>query len=86
MRVVLSTVADRELGRLHSDMTERVVTELRGLRDNARPPGCLLLRDFRPPTWRVRVGDWRILYEIDDEAGIVIVTGIRHRSRVYRRR
>jgi mRNA-degrading endonuclease RelE of RelBE toxin-antitoxin system len=32
---------------------------------------------------RLRVGDWRILYEVDDAARVVIVTGVRHRSRAY---
>jgi len=31
----------------------------------------------------VRVGDWRILYEIDDEAGVVIITAVHHRSKAY---
>jgi mRNA interferase RelE/StbE len=64
-------------------MSDRVVAALRALRFNPRPPGCLLLHDRRPPTWRVRVGDWRVLYQIDDSAGIVMVTGVRHRSKAY---
>jgi mRNA-degrading endonuclease RelE of RelBE toxin-antitoxin system len=45
--------------------------------------GCRLLRDYEPPTWRVRIGDWRVLYEINDDAGVVTVAGVRHRSKAY---
>jgi mRNA-degrading endonuclease RelE of RelBE toxin-antitoxin system len=41
------------------------------------------LRDYEPPTWRVRIGDWRVLYEINDDAGVVTVAGVRHRSKAY---
>jgi mRNA interferase RelE/StbE len=33
--------------------------------------------------WRVRVGDWRVLYEIDDAARTVLVVAVRHRSKAY---
>ena len=83
MRVVVSSAAARDIGRVSSEVAERVVAALRALRENPRPPGCLLLRDYRPATWRVRVGTWRVLYEIDDDAGVVTITGVRHRSKAY---
>jgi mRNA interferase RelE/StbE len=83
MRVVLSRPADRDLDHLSPEVAERVVAALRSLRDDPRPPGCRLLRDREPRTWRVRVGDWRILYEIDDGAGLVTILRILHRSRAY---
>jgi len=83
MRVILSPAAQRDIERLAADVAARVIAALYRLRDNPRPLGCRLLRDHKPPTWRVRVGDWRVLYEIDDDAGIVTVTGVRHRSKAY---
>ena len=62
---------------------QRVVAVLRVLRENPRPAGCLLLRNHEPPTWRIRIGAWRVLYEIDDNAAVVTVTGVRHRSKAY---
>lgn len=38
------------------------------------------------PAWTARRGEYRVLYLIDDEAGVVEVTAVRHRSRAYRRR
>jgi len=83
MRVILSPTAQRDLRRLATEVRERVLVAIRGLRDTARPPGCLLLRDHSPPTWRIRVGDWRVLYEIDDQAGLVRIRNVYHRSKAY---
>ena len=83
MRVILSSAADHDLDRLADDMAERVFAALRGLRQDPRPPGCRLLRGRRSRTWRIRVGDWRILYEIDDAAAIVTILRVLHRSRAY---
>jgi mRNA interferase RelE/StbE len=83
MKVILSTAAQRDLRRLSPEVGRRVLAALYGLRDNPRPPGCLLLRNCEPPTWRIRVGDWRILYEIDDPAGLVEIRNVYHRSKAY---
>jgi mRNA interferase RelE/StbE len=42
------------------------------------------LRDWDPPTWRLRIGTWRIFYEIDDEKQIVFLTAADHRKDAYR--
>lgn len=41
------------------------------------------LRNWTPPTWRVRIGSWRFFYEIDDTAGIVFMIAASHRSSAY---
>jgi len=43
------------------------------LAGNPRPPGCKKLTGYKDQ-WRVRVGDWRVVYIVDDSAKIVIVT------------
>ena len=42
------------------------------------------LKNWDPPTWRYRVGDWRFFYEIDDERRIVFMTAADHRKEAYR--
>jgi mRNA interferase RelE/StbE len=42
------------------------------------------LRDWEPPTWRIRIGSWRVFYEIDDETRIVFLTAADHRKDAYR--
>ena len=74
--------AQRELEDLPQDAYHRVAVALRDLVDDPRPPGCQKLggRD----AWRIRVGDYRVIYEIDDRAKTVLVVHIGHRRDVYR--
>lgn len=60
-----------------------VMEALEDLEDNPRPPGVKMLKGQREH-WRIRVGDWRILYTIEDRALIVLVIRIGHRREVYR--
>lgn len=83
MRLVVSPSAERDLGKLSREVVRHVTDAIDKLSENSRPPGCLLLRDYQPPTWRIRVGDWRILYEIDDHVGLVRIRNVYHHSRSY---
>jgi mRNA interferase RelE/StbE len=47
-------------------------------------PSAARLRDWEPPTWRIRIGSWRVFYEIDDRSGIVFLTAVEHRKDAYR--
>ena len=69
---------------LPRDMLKRIRTAIRGLADNPRPQGSLKLTGYAG-LWRVRVGDWRIIYEIEDDELIVLVTDISARGEAYRR-
>jgi mRNA interferase RelE/StbE len=42
------------------------------------------LKNWDPPTWRYRIGDWRFFYEIDEKENIVFMTVSDHRGRIYR--
>jgi len=55
---------------------------LEKLEASPRPPGCKKLKGA-DKEWRIRVGDYRIVYEIDDAAKTVDVTRIAHRREVY---
>lgn len=82
-RVVLRRSAARELGALPQPVRSRVTRIISGLATNPRPPGAKLLNSA-DRGWRVRVGDYRILYRIDEEIILVVVVRIRHRSKAYR--
>jgi mRNA interferase RelE/StbE len=60
----------------------RIDRKILALVDNPRPAGCKKLKGHKDQ-WRIRVGDWRVLYMIDDAAKLVIVTGVAHRREVY---
>ncbi len=74
--------AQRELARLPSRDYQRVRDAIRDLGQNPRPPGCLRLtgRDG----WRIRVGIYRVIYEVDDALAAVTVLNVGHRRDVYR--
>ncbi len=83
-RLALTSSAERELRRLSSQWVERVAPRLESLAANPRPPGCKKLKGG-DKEWRIRVGDYRVVYTIDDAKSLVEVTRIRHRSDVYER-
>jgi len=82
-RVLLERGAERDLARLSSEIHDRVIAAIQALATNARPPGCRKLVGSKND-WRVRVGDYRVVYEIADEARLVRVNRVRHRREVYR--
>jgi mRNA interferase RelE/StbE len=82
-RVALALSAEKELKRLPHQLIERIISRLGNLASNPRPPGCKKLTGG-DHEWRIRVGDYRAVYTIDDAKALVEVTRIRHRSEVYR--
>ena len=74
--------AQKEMSLLPTGDYERVRDAIRALNQNARPPGCLKLKGR--DGWRIRAGDYRIIYEIDDKAQSITVLHVGHRRDVYR--
>ena len=72
----------KSLARLPENVYRRVSNAIEGLQKEPRPPGCRTLSDREG--WRLRVGDYRIIYEIDDEERVVTVLQVGHRRDVYR--
>jgi len=82
-RVLLERSAEKDLSRLSNPMHGRVIAAIQVLADNPRPPGCRKLVGSKND-WRIRIGNYRVLYEIADEIRIVRVNRVRHRREVYR--
>jgi len=74
--------AERDRRRLPRDVAGRVASVIQGLRDDPRPPGSSKLT--ASTEWRIRVGDYRVRYRIDDSSREVTITRIAHRREVYR--
>ena len=64
------------------DVIERILPKIRDLANNPRPPGCKKLHGYKD-RWRIRIGDYRVVYAISDTAKRVDVTRIAHRREVY---
>ena len=81
--LLIKRSAERDLRRLTRALFERVNERILALRDDPRPPGVRKLVGALEG-WRIRVGDYRILYQIDDDAQMVTVVRVKHRRDVYR--
>lgn len=80
--VALRSRASRETRRLDRQTLARISKAIDGLAEDPRPSGCLKVRTAEG-MWRIRVGDWRIGYEIDDEARAVTIITVGHRREFY---
>jgi mRNA interferase RelE/StbE len=74
--------AAKELAKLPRGHYERARDAIRSLSDDPRPSGCLKLRGR--DGWRIRVGDYRVIYDIDEADHTVTVLHVGHRQNVYR--
>jgi mRNA interferase RelE/StbE len=81
-RVVLSRSARKELEELPDKIANRIVRQIEALGRLPRPDGCLKLKGTSQ--WRIRIGDYRVIYAIDDSVRLIDVIFIRHRKDVYR--
>jgi mRNA interferase RelE/StbE len=74
--------APKELEALPDNVLVRVFLKIESLGDTPRPTGRKKLKGYKDQ-WRIRIGDWRVLYLIDDAVKLVSVTRIAHRREVY---
>ena len=81
--VSLLPAAEREWRKLPHEIRTRINRSLLALEDTPRPHGVTKLSGGSD-RWRVRVGDYRIIYRIDDAAREVTILRIAHRRQVYR--
>ncbi len=81
--VLLEHAAERDLKRLSAEDYHRIIPHLKALAHDPRPSDCRKLSGSRGD-WRIRVGDYRAVYEIDDKARVVRIMRVRHRREVYR--
>ena len=82
-RVEFLSSAQKEFLRLPKAERQRVGQRIESLADNPRPSGSSKLHGTQN-LWRIRCGDYRVIYAIEDAALVVAVTKIGHRREVYR--
>ena len=80
--VVIISSAQKELDALDDAVFRRIDRKILTLAENPRPAGCKKLKGFRDQ-WRMRIGNWRVVYFIDDPAKRVSITRVAHRREVY---
>ena len=82
-RVFLRKSAADELGRIPKKDLVRIIERIRSLEHDPRPRGCEKLSALE--RYRVRQGDYRIVYAVDDQEKTIDIVKIGHRSEVYKR-
>lgn len=81
--VYLERAAERDLKRLSAEHFQRIIPHIKALAEAPRPPGCRKITGSKRD-WRIVIGDYRVIYEIDKKAKTVKVMRVRHRREVYR--
>jgi len=81
--VHLERAAERDLKQLSIENFQRIIPRIKELGKSPRPEGCRKITGSKSD-WRIRVGDFRVIYEIDDKEKAVRVMRVRHRRNVYR--
>jgi mRNA interferase RelE/StbE len=85
-RVEFRPAAARELRKLGRTARDRIAKVISLLADEPRPPAAKMLTgDDAPRLWRVRTGDYRVIYSIEDDVLLVLVINVRHRREAYGR-
>ena len=81
-QIILPKSVQKELDRLPDELASRILTRLAGLETNPRPADVKKLKGRA--AWRIRVGDYRVIYEIHDRILQIIVITVGHRREIYR--
>lgn len=80
--ILILRSAQKELAELPSEIFIRIRDAIQALEEEPRPSGCVKLSGRE--AWRIRIGNYRIIYEIDDAQKKLTVIHVGHRRDVYR--
>ena len=80
--VLLERRAERDLKKVSQGTFYRIIPKIKALSENPKPAGCRKITGSKND-WRIRIGDYRIIYEIDEKEKAVKVMRVRHRREVY---
>ena len=81
--VVVSKSAEKKLASLPKNIIEKIVPVLILLEENPRPIGCKKLKGYTN-LWRLRIGNYRVIYSIEDVIKLVDIREIGHRKDIYK--
>ena len=82
-QIIIKPSAEKQLDKLPKSVRVRVLDKLEELRQDPRPHGAIKLIGA-DDLWRIRIGDYRVVYEIQDERLIVLVLRVAHRKDIYK--
>jgi mRNA interferase RelE/StbE len=82
-QVIIPKPVQKQLDSLPDTVRERIVKRIVILKDNPRPHGCVKLKGYESE-YRIRIGDYRVRYEIRDQESIILLLHCGHRRDIYR--
>ncbi|MBI4378157.1 MAG: type II toxin-antitoxin system RelE/ParE family toxin [Nitrospinae bacterium] len=81
--IYLETRAERDLKKLEPSLFNPIITQIKKLSHEPRPNGCRKITGSKND-WRIRIGNYRVIYEIDETARQVKIMRVKHRREAYR--
>jgi mRNA interferase RelE/StbE len=81
--ITIKKSAAKEIELLPKKILSLITSSILSLAENPRPQGCKKLKGSKSDFWRIRIGDYRVLYTIADEIRIVDVQKVGHRKDIY---
>lgn len=82
--VTISPAAKRQIKNLEPKIQEKIVQHLREIGKNPRPSGTKKLSGTRD-VYRLRIGDYRVVYQIRGDELIILILGVGHRQEIYKK-
>jgi mRNA interferase RelE/StbE len=82
-RVDWKSSAERELAKIHPQQISRIIQAVDSLADDPLPAGCRKLHGAEQ-IYRIRVGDYRVIYHFDTKKQLLTIYHVRHRKEAYR--
>ena len=81
--IYLERRAERDLKKISSPLFDKILYKIKSLRKNPRPTNCKKITDSKSD-YRIRIGDYRVIYEIRDKEKEIRIMRVRNRKEVYR--
>lgn len=82
--IITPKSVQKQLDALPNDIYERIAVKIQQLAEDPRPDGVVKMKGA-DHEYRIRIGDYRVRYEIDDEELIILLLQCKHRKDVYRK-
>ncbi|MBU0491199.1 MAG: type II toxin-antitoxin system RelE/ParE family toxin [Chloroflexi bacterium] len=82
-QIIIPKPVQKQLDGLPDNICDRLIKRIVALQDNPRPRGCVKLQGYENE-YRIRIGDYRIRYEVDDQNAIIVLLHCKNRKDIYR--
>ena len=79
----IERAAERDLKRLPAEDFDRIILHIKALSVNPRPHGCRKITGSKSD-WRIRIGDYRVIYEVEEKAKVIRIMRVKRRREAYR--